>query len=150
MAMQPTGGMAAGFGRLAVCAVLAIAGATPSIGHAQGVERSQAPNDNRETIPVQMVAYVVPPNAVYPTASRRAGEQGTVVLRALVDRSGTPSQVLVKTSSGYSALDESAVNAVRAARFRPYAKAGVAEEIWVLVPITFTVRITPSAPSIFK
>jgi len=89
---------------------------------------------------MSQVAYVNPPNAIYPTRSRRAGEQGRVLLRVLVDVGGRPAQVAVARSSGHPALDESALSAVRAASFRPYAEGGVPQAVWVNVPIDFVLQ----------
>ena len=49
----------------------------------------------------------------YPPASRRAGEEGTVRLKVLVDEKGRPRDVAVATSSGFARLDEAAIQAVR-------------------------------------
>jgi len=43
-------------------------------------------------------------------------------------------------ASGHPALDESALSAVRAARFRPYAEGGIAQAVWVRVPINFVLQ----------
>jgi protein TonB len=93
-----------------------------------------------KTVAMAQVAYINPPNAIYPTRSRRAGEQGRVLLRVLVDRTGRPSQVSIAQSSGHPALDESAASAVRAASFRPYSEGGVPQAVWVHVPIDFVLR----------
>ena len=92
------------------------------------------------TVSASQLGYLVPPNPVYPARSRKAGEQGTVMIRVLVDVAGRPSQVALQTSSGHGTLDEAAVSAVRAAQFRPYAPGGLPEAVWVLVPINFVLR----------
>ena len=53
----------------------------------------------------------------YPPASRRAGEEGTVQLKVLVDTNGRASNVAVTKSSGFSRLDQAAMDAVRKWRF---------------------------------
>lgn len=53
----------------------------------------------------------------YPPASRRAGEQGTVRLKVLVDTSGRAANVAVTQSSGFPRLDQAATEAVRKWRF---------------------------------
>lgn len=53
----------------------------------------------------------------YPPASRRAGEQGTVRLKVLVDTSGRASNVAVTQTSGFARLDQAAMEAVRKWRF---------------------------------
>ncbi len=92
------------------------------------------------TVSASQLGYRVPPNPIYPARSRRAGEQGSVVVRVLIDVTGRPAQVSLQTSSGHPALDESALSAVRAAQFRPYAEGGLPQAVWVLVPINFVLR----------
>jgi protein TonB len=62
------------------------------------------------------------------------------MVRTLIDVTGRPAQVSLQTSSGHPALDESAVSAVRAAKFRPYSEGGIAQPVWVLVPIVYTLQ----------
>jgi len=93
-----------------------------------------------KTVSASQLGYIVPPNPIYPARSRKAGEQGNIMVRVLIDVTGRPAQVSLQTSSGHPALDESAVSAVRAAQFRPYAEGGLAQAVWVLVPINFVLR----------
>jgi periplasmic protein TonB len=93
-----------------------------------------------KTVTASQLGYLVPPNPIYPARSRRAGEQGNAVVRVLVDVTGRPAQVSLQTSSGHPELDQSALSAVRAAQFRPYAEGGLAQAVWVLVPINFVLR----------
>lgn len=55
----------------------------------------------------------------YPPAARKAGQEGTVVLRIEILASGRPGEIAVATSSGYPALDEAAVASVRKWQFIP-------------------------------
>ena len=93
-----------------------------------------------KTVEASQLGFLIAPNPVYPGRARRAGEQGTVMVRVLVDIAGRPAQVSLQTSSGHDALDQSALSAVRAAQFRPYAERGVAQAVWVLVPIKFVLQ----------
>jgi len=93
-----------------------------------------------KTVSASQLGYVVPPNPIYPARSRKAGEQGNVMIRVLIDVTGRPAQVSMQTSSGHPELDQSALSAVRAAQFRPYAEGGIAQAVWVLVPINFVLR----------
>src|SRR5580692_9501453 len=90
-----------------------------------------------KTVSASQLGYLVPPNPIYPARARKAGEQGSAVVRVLVDVTGRPAQVSLQTSSGHPELDQSALSAVRAAQFRPYAEGGLAQAVWVLVPINF-------------
>ena len=53
------------------------------------------------------------PKPVFPMSSRRKHESGTVVLRVVVDEEGRVDQISVQRSSGFAALDEAALSAVR-------------------------------------
>ena len=55
----------------------------------------------------------------YPAVARVRGWEGTVILKALVEKDGTCSQVAVEKSSGYNVLDEAAVKAVKEWEFSP-------------------------------
>ena len=69
--------------------------------------------------------------------SRRLGEQGTVLLRILVNEKGLAEKVLVQTSSGSSRLDEAGRQAALRALFKPHLEDGRAVAVYVLVPLNF-------------
>ncbi len=77
---------------------------------------------------------------VYPSMSKRMGEQGTVVLRVLVKSDGTAGGVEVKSSSGFPRLDQSAVDAVKSWRFNPATLDGKPVDEWYQVPIPFKLQ----------
>ncbi|MDO8434706.1 MAG: energy transducer TonB [Candidatus Binatus sp.] len=82
--------------------------------------------------------YGTNPAPIYPAIARRHEEQGTVTLRVLVGADGRVERVEISDSSGYDALDDSAVETVaKKWRFEPAHRDGVAFESWVLVPIRF-------------
>jgi protein TonB len=70
-------------------------------------------------VPPSALRYLVPPPISLPVASRRLGEQGSVVLRVVVDARGAPRQVVLLRSSGYARLDDDALAAMKRARFHP-------------------------------
>ena len=82
-------------------------------------------------------AYLRNPPPRYPVSARRNGEQGTVTLRVLVTREGGASTVSVDKTSGSTALDQAAVEAVRGWKFVPARQGAQAVEAWVLVPVVF-------------
>ena len=88
-------------------------------------------------MPTSAVQYLRPPAPVYPRASRRQGETGRATVRVLIDEQGRPAELRVQSSSGHARLDEAGLEALRDARFRPYAENGVAQRVWALVPIHF-------------
>ncbi|MBD3892770.1 TonB family protein [Hydrogenophaga sp.] len=79
----------------------------------------------------------IPP---YPALSRRLGEQGRVLVRALVQTDGTAARAEIYRSSGHARLDQSALKTVLTWRFRPGQRAGVPETMWVVVPIRFVLE----------
>jgi len=85
----------------------------------------------------QELAYASPLRPSYPFSSVRAREQGTVLLRVLVDENGAPQKVEIARSSGHARLDASAREAVSHARFRPVLRDGRAVSVWGIVPIAF-------------
>ena len=81
--------------------------------------------------------YLHNPAPAYPSAARRLGEQGRVVLRVLVGADGRPEQVELRSSSGSPRLDSSALETVRHWKFVPARQGERPIAAWVLVPISF-------------
>jgi protein TonB len=73
----------------------------------------------------------------YPPAARRAGEEGTVRLKVLVDERGRPKDVAVATSSGFARLDQAAMDAVRKWRFVAATDGTNPISAWTQVAVTF-------------
>ena len=72
-----------------------------------------------------------------PPVARRNGEQGRVILRVLVNPNGTADDVQVRTSSGFTRLDDSARDTVRRWKFVPAKRGAEPVPAWVLIPISF-------------
>ena len=68
---------------------------------------------------------------LYPLASRRKGESGTVLILVRLDGQGQVREASIRSSSGYPALDRSAMAAVGKWKFRPGAPS------LLLVPVVF-------------
>ncbi|MBI4986770.1 MAG: energy transducer TonB [Rhodocyclales bacterium] len=81
--------------------------------------------------------YLHNPKPVYPVFSRRAGEEGKVLLRVRVSSEGAPLEIDVKQSSGFVRLDAAAREAVLKWRFVPARRGEAAIESWAVVPIVF-------------
>jgi protein TonB len=75
----------------------------------------------------------------YPRFDREARNEGTVVVRFVVDENGVPSQVEVVRSVS-AGLDRAAVDAVRAARFTPGVQNGRVVKVRMTLPVRFTIR----------
>jgi protein TonB len=97
-----------------------------------------------------VVVPVIPPNfqadyldnppPVYPSLSRRLGEQGRVMLRVLVNVKGTADKVELRSSSGSARLDDAALEVVKHWRFVPAKQGNEPVSAWVIIPITFSLR----------
>jgi protein TonB len=74
---------------------------------------------------------------VYPAASRRASEEGTTVLRVLVDERGRPGDVSIMQSSGFPRLDQSAVDAIRHWTFAAARNGAQAVRAYTIVRVSF-------------
>lgn len=77
--------------------------------------------------------------ANYPIASVRRGEQGEVALRLEVLESGTVGQIELLDSSGFSRLDESAMNAAKRYAYEPGTVDGQLTRMWTYVMWQFSI-----------
>lgn len=73
----------------------------------------------------------------YPLESRSMNEQGKVLLLAEVEADGKIFGVTVKVSSGFSRLDEAALNTVKTWHCQPQRRNGLAVNELVTIPLTF-------------
>ncbi len=89
------------------------------------------------TQPSHEASYLANPKPQYPPMSKRLNETGTVLLRVFVTADGKADNVKLKKSSGYSRLDDAALNAVREWRFLPAKSNGKPIDYWYDVPINF-------------
>ena len=91
------------------------------------------------------VAYGTNPLPPYPLLARRLGKEGVVVLEVVVAPDGHAAEGRVFRSSGFAALDESALTTVRDRwRFIPARRGGEPVESRVTVPIRFRLEDVPS------
>lgn len=88
-------------------------------------------------LPSSDVEYLRNPKPPYPALSRRLGEQGKVIVFALVGVDGKVKKSEVRKSSGFDRLDQAALNGVMNWRFVPGKRGGVPEEMWVEAPVIF-------------
>jgi protein TonB len=88
-------------------------------------------------LPSMSAEYLDNPPPAYPSASRRRGEQGRVLISALVTAEGLVKEAFVEVSSGFPRLDEAALSAVRAWRFVPAKRLDVIVEMRHRIPIRF-------------
>lgn len=81
--------------------------------------------------------YLKNPPPVYPRASRRQGEQGTVVVRVFINTEGLPEKTEIRSTSGFPRLDQAAQEAVQRWRFVPGRRSGTPEAMWFNIPVRF-------------
>lgn len=91
-------------------------------------------------LPSSDADYLNNPSPAYPGMSRRLGEQGTVIVRALIGADGNAQKAEVQQSSGFERLDRAAVEAALKWRYVPGKRAGVAEAMWFKVPLRFVLE----------
>src|SRR5687767_6306677 len=88
---------------------------------------------------LQASRSLTPP--IYPSASRKLGEEGTVTLMIYVHPDGSVGEVRVHKSSGHPRLDQAAVQAAQKGwRFRPAKQGGSAVASWGRYAVTFQLK----------
>lgn len=90
--------------------------------------------------PISDAAHLNNPAPVYPTRSRRLGEEGRVVLEVLILPNGRVGEIKVKQTSGYAALDEAALEAVRRWKFVPAKRGDEPIPYRYELPVIFSLR----------
>ncbi len=98
------------------------------------------PSPPKIELPSSSASYLNNAPPAYPPLSKRLGEQGKVVVRALIEANGTASQASIQTSSGYERLDQTALQTVLKWRYVPGKRAGVAEAMWFNIPLNFVLE----------
>jgi protein TonB len=78
---------------------------------------------------------MMPIRPVYPAIARAAGVQGTVVVTAVISRTGMIESLRVV--SGAPMLQNAAVEAIRAARYQPYRLNGEPTEVETTITVNF-------------
>jgi len=78
------------------------------------------------------------PRPEYPIEARRLHEQGVVLLSVAVGADGQVTDVTLKRSSGFSSLDEAAMQAVRRWIFEPARVGGLTVSSHADVPVRFS------------
>jgi len=88
-------------------------------------------------VPPSAVRYLKEPTLNFPLLSKRAKEQGTVVLRITVDVNGRLKEAWVQKSSGFERLDQAALKDIHSARFAPQMEDGKPVEWQTLAPLAY-------------
>jgi protein TonB len=105
----------------------AVASRTPNSAPGGSIVRAARPKGGYQVRPV------------YPESARRAGIQGTTLLRIHIEADGHVSDVSVQRSAGHQSLDEAAAEAVRRWRFEPALNSAGPVSMWAVVPVEFRI-----------
>ena len=77
---------------------------------------------------------------VYPEAEKKAGIEGEVLIKALIDKTGKVVQAEVAKSSGNEALDKAAVDAAYQNAYNPALQGDQPVAVWVGYVVKFTLE----------
>lgn len=80
------------------------------------------------------------PHPSYPLSSKKLREEGLLMLKFCVNPAGTVDAAHIITSSGYSRLDESALEAIRRWRFPHALQTSLASSDCYRMPVQFSLR----------
>jgi protein TonB len=87
-----------------------------------------------------VVVYQPDADPYYPSFSKRAGEQGEVVVRLIIDETGVVEEAVLLRSSGFARLDRAAEQIGRRYRFKPYTVNGNPARISTNLLIKFNLK----------
>ena len=87
-----------------------------------------------------VVVYQPDADPYYPSFSKRAGEQGEVVVRLIIDETGIVEDVALLRSSGFPRLDRAASEIGKRYRFKPYSVNGNPARISTNLLIKFNLK----------
>ncbi len=76
---------------------------------------------------------------VYPDIARRAGIEGTVNIRVLIDKKGNPKKYIIESTDS-DLLNKAAIDAVMASRFTPAIQGTTPLDCWVSIPMNFRMK----------
>lgn len=87
-----------------------------------------------------VVVYQPDADAYYPSFSKRSGEQGAVVVRLIIDETGSVEDVALLQSSTFPRLDRAATEIGRRYRFKPFLVNGSPQRISTNLLIKFNLK----------
>jgi TonB family protein len=129
---------------VAMCVVLGVATAASAVALRLGVD-SQAAADKQTTkkphsIPPEMMAQNVISKVTpkYPPDAKKAGIQGTVVLDAVINKTGHVENL--KVASGPNELQSSALDAVRQWTYKPFLLNGDPIDVATTISVVYTLE----------
>ena len=76
---------------------------------------------------------------IYPDIARRAGIEGTVNIRVLIDKKGNPKKYIIEATDS-DLLNKAAADAVMSSRFTPAIQGNTPLDCWISIPINFRMK----------
>ncbi len=100
---------------------------------------------------VRFIAYDEPPepaggyaeiqkNVVYPEIAREAGIEGTVIVQARIGKDGTVKDTKILKGIPKTGLDEAAMDAIKATKWKPAYQRDKPVTVWISVPVVFRLK----------
>ncbi|EKV30096.1 periplasmic binding protein TonB [Caenispirillum salinarum AK4] len=115
------------------------AGSTAAQGTAEARTGGGTPGERRDYI--ALIQTWLERHKEYPRRARLRRQEGTVVLRFVIDRQGAVLSHRIERGSGHSALDDEVEKMIRRASPLPAMPPGVAgETLEIAVPVVFALR----------
>jgi protein TonB len=115
--------------------------APPPSPHATAMPSGSTDNNSEALTPPRSDAgFLNNPAPVYPAVSRRFHEQGLVLLDVHIQPDGRVSEIRLKHSSGFTRLDDAALDAVRQWRYLPARRGDKAIPFWYVQPVDFALK----------
>jgi protein TonB len=102
-------------------------------------QKEPSPNDSIKTDQAHL--NQIQRNVIYPEMARRAGVEGSVVVKVLIGKDGRPKPgkfIIEKTPS--ELLNLGAVNAIMSEVFPPATENGEPIETWLEIPVEFKIN----------
>jgi protein TonB len=113
---------------------------TPNTAVAPASSQGTAGTPIQTDIGKLVVVYQPDADPYYPSFSKRAGEQGEVVVRLIIDETGIVEEVALLRSSGFARLDRAATEIGKRYRFKPYSVNGNPARISTNLLIKFNLK----------
>lgn len=109
-------------------------------------ESWDAPPPPPEGPRVKFIPYDDPPEPLapikpkYPEIAQEAGIEGTVVVQVFVDAKGRVKETIILKGIPNTGLDEAAIDAIRAVRFKPAKQRERPVGVWISIPVNFRLK----------
>jgi len=79
-------------------------------------------------------------NLIYPEIARRAGVEGPVIIKVLIDTKGNVNDTVVLKSLGNNGCDEAAIEAIKKSKWKPALQRDKPVKVWVSIIVHFKLR----------